>query len=1482
MPTDLNILKKAFQNATATYETVTPGNEPLTRRDSVQAEQVFGAPAIPNEVGGWVASGGFPYQSTEYLAGSTAFPIQTGAMPPARGYSETNPGAAGYPDVDFVLYNWGTNRFGNKGGALLGHPISWEVVGPTAKSPFLHWQWAVDAGLNSISLEFGATTAALTGGGGSVPTVEDAYNLSAGGIGDYNGGLYVLVTLTGGEADSTGVGALLAPANPLAPLNPATSMFEVFRVASYAGQKINLETTKPLSDYFTVPGANAKIRAITLIRPKVTRLAAFPLSVSGVQRNQVFVFLPPETAARSELLPPYVGTGNCPDWSVNGIGGDTGDVGYGGNAPLPVPLPLYRLDGYIDASLNVLNQMQVYVTLGAGQSIFKGQIVRVTSHANDSITSTQEPSVFGYFESDTNLGVSGTLDLRRVPEVNPATGAVFYGPGPSGGANELVSVEVYDPISTVFTDPVLNIAKIAATRLDHLIDPRNAPYTFQRFSGTDAPVSTVTPPGASIFDTVTGSSNPGNLTELGFRVVLFPAKDEAGVAVPDFDNPITSERVVLDPTLPATTAQTIEIDYSAGVLYLSHQPVPGAGCTVAPNGIVGTGTNNPRGEIVLFAACVPYSREPSQRGGGLRVTAARPADATYNPFGANDSFDVYGKRCLATPSPLGVFASGSNLTVTPLLGEFPPETGWFYFVEVSGGTVSSVSAPNYYPYYNGGVLYSVSVEGGTYNVTTNTRVVFIKGPWNQVPTTDLWYAGTTRGASKRADTVNFKGANVSLGADGSVTVQTVATLDEAYRAGDPFTPGAGRVITVDGAAVEAQPDAAANNDTFRSSFRVSVADVFGAKSLTGFDFKSNASALIATADPYAGFSDRRVFAPTSTSTTLIPGFTVDVTVDVVTATGGEFFWFAGTYNSTLLLFALDLIEIEGVTYVIYTYGVNGTKVVIRNLDGTIPALSLTGVSATVYRPRLITGRGSTGTPADNLNTWVTAQEESAQLFTNYPFGALNLYAGSATAIAPGDGGGSIAALAFWSRYMVDVLGVFLEVNLSLNGFDTFGRFNSILTPVFMSGGAGPDYTFRGDYASRVDKTIAPASILYTYFPTFGHIVEDYSYDRYRYDFFSMFPMSTTGTIYAATVTIAGAFPATPTEVQVSTPILYDRVPYGSAVLELLDINGDTSKRGLYLVTYFTTPGVITFLGFLALNGIGGLFSGAVTDTINFRLHYTNVIGKHLDAPYADPRSSPSLVYHSPTQNLGVGFETNAVGLVISGPARIGSPSAPGEDRHAYRVTTAADSASIGASNYEVAALDLDGYHKAEDYLYLSSRTITKQINSQLGQSFGSTNNPEWHWIDGSHYWQGAGNVKKIKFPLDLPRSSTRTNSAAALTHRTRLTSVIVTGTFGAGVTPAYAELHKITVNPAAVPTSTPIYLGPAVTPIATTYNLAALGNTQYTIGVWADNAGTVPVYVDNTSTDYYYLTITSSDNTGTNDRIYGVSMVYTDPGPRNY
>lgn len=1470
MPTDLNILKKAFQNATATYEAAKPWDEPLDRRESVTTDQTFAAPVIPGDVGGWVASGGYPYQSTE--KSSLAEYAQEGAVPPSQTYHETYPGREGYNDVDFVPYNWGTNRFGSKGGALLGHPISWEVVGPTSKSPFLHWQWAVNGTNNTLTLEAGLLTAA---GGYGVPTVEEAYNLSATGISDYNGGLYVLVTLTGDEVG----GMLTVGSNGLIPTNLLTSRFELFRVNSYSGQVITLESSKLLVSYFTIP-SSPKVRSITLLRPKVTRLAGFPLSLNGTtQRNQVFAFLPPESAAVSEYMPPYDGGTLCPDWSVTGDFDDAGAIPAGATADygtpnlLPIPAPVFQTYGYVTTAPASAARWNLFLILTGTNTIAVGQLVRVQNTMRATLTDDGVAQTFGWFEAVTSLGATGVVTLRRVPEVNSSTGAVFYGNGPvSAGTQDTVIVEVYDNIGTIFTDPVLSISKVVAARLDHLIDPSAESTSFRNYGSTN-PARLGTPPGPAIFDTVTGSRNPGNLSDLGFRVVLFPAKSFGGVIAPDFDNPITGNRVVLDPTLPATTEQYLEVDYSAGVLYLSHPPVPGAGCAVAPTGIIPDAVNNPRNEVVLYAACVPYSREPSQRGGGVRVTVSRLGDG----FGSHDSADIYGQRVvLELNEPVGTnIANGGSFNIAGDATKFPARTGWFRFGEVDPvtGAFTSLSDPYYYPY---GVVstptnYIVQIVAmGVVNKTTtaNTRVVFLKSP---VKFNNPWDSDAVRGSSKRFDRINFRGGRSEVSVDGSLTLTAGSTtLDEAYRAGDPSTPGAGRVITVDGGAVEAQPDAAAITDAFKSSFRVSVADAVGAGSLTGFDFKSDASTT-ALADPYAGFSDRRVFAPTAASTTLAPSFTVDVNVATVTAMGGNYFWSPGPYNRTLIQFGLDLIEIEGVTYVLSGYEsppVVGTRAVIRNLDGTAPVLALTGVTATVYRPRLFTGRGSTGTPADNLNTWVTAQEQS-EAVAGQPYGALNLFANSSTALGAGDGGGSTAALAFWSRY--NFLGV--EVNATLNWHDTFGRFNSIMSTTFMTGGALPDYLYRGDYATRAVKdTIFPTA------PAFGHIVEEYSDVEARYDYLSLVPLIPGGATYNATVTNAATG-----QVRVTSVLVANLIPYGSAIFELTSVNGITTKRGLFLITSGDGVTVAPDVHFWLrdLNGVAGTLvtNGLATnaDTITFRLHFSTSIGKRKDTRYRN--SVFGVLYHTPSQSLGVGLETNAVGLAISAPARY--VGAPNEDRHAYRVTMATTGTVANASNIETAALDVEGFHKANDYLYLESRTITKQINPHLFNSVDSTNNPAWHWIS-SPYWQGAGNNHEINIPLDLPRSSNRTDTTGAtLTHRTCLLSITVNGQFhGGGANYATVRVFLVqssALSPMAI--NTPLLLNGGVSSF---YNLPNAGaDTSSTITV-ATNPGNLPVYIDDTTNYYYYAVVTSNPNNGNNDLLYSVQVTYTDPGPRNY
>lgn len=1467
MPTDLNILKKAFQNATATYEAAKPWDEPLDRRESVEVGQTFAAPVVPGDVGGWVASGGYPYQSVEYSL--LAESAQEGAVPPSQTYHETYPGREGYNDVDFVPYNWGTNRFGSKGGALLGHPISWEVVGPTSKSPFLHWQWAVGGALNNtLTLEPGVLTAS---GGYGTPNVEQAYNLSATGISVYNGGLYVLVTLTGDEVS----GMLTALSNGLTPTNPSTFRFELFRVKKYIGQTIVLEPSKLLSSYFTISGVNPKIRSITLLRPKVTRLAGFPLSLNGTtQRNQVFAFLPPESAAVSEYMPPYDGGTSCPDWSVTGNFDDAVSIPTGATADygtpnlLPIPAPVFQTYGYVTVAPVSAARWNLHLTLTGTNTITVGQLVRVQATTRITLTDDGVAQTFGWFEAVTPLSVSGVITLRRVPEVNSSTGAVFYGNGPvSAGLLDTVLVEVYDNIGTIFTDPVLSISKIVAARLDHLIDPSAEGTSFRNYGSTN-PARLGTPPSPAIFDTVTNSKNPGNLSDLGFRVVLFPAKFFGGVIAPNFDNPITGNRVVLDPTLPATTEQYLEVDYSAGVLYLSHPPVPGAGCAVAPNGIISDAVNNPRNEVVLYAACVPYSREPSQRGGGVRVTTT----PTGGAFGLHDSADIYGQRVvLELSEPVGTtITDGSNFNIAGDATKFPARTGWFRFGEVDPvtGAFTLLSPLYYYPY---GVISSstnyfvttVAMGGVSYTTTADTRVVFLKSPAN-IYNPSSKDSDAVRGSSKRFDRINFRGGRTEVSVDGSLTLTAGSTtLDEAYRAGDPSTPGAGRVITVDGGAVEAQPDNTAGGDTFNASFRVDTTAVTtNAAALVGFDFKGSGAV-----DPYAGFIDRRVFAPTTGDTVLADPFTCDVAVNVVTVTtvGNKFWTFLGVPRS-LLMTPFDLIEIEGVTYLILSLDNTppaGSSVVIVNLDGTAVNLTLTGVTAKVYRTRFYTSRGNTGLAPLNFNSWFAAQSWSETL-NGEPIGALNLFAGSNTAISPGDGGGSTAALSFWSKFVTS--GNTLEVR-SPTYFDTFGRLNSSLTSEYFNTTNLADYRYRGDYVTRAVKDLN----VFTGYPVIGHIVEDYTYDQYRYDYLSLLPLLSTVLPYTALTT---ANTNTNGELVLVTPLNFEIIPYGSAILEVLSVAGDTTVRGLYLV-YSGISFPSTTLYIRGLDNSTTTIVGGAGQTVIFRLYAYSAQGRNVNAPYWDSYGVLART-HTPTHTIAVGSEANAVGLAINSPdMKTGTLG----DRYAYRVSYGAAGTATQPSNNEIAALDSYGFHKANDYLYLESRTITKQINPHLFNSVDSTNNPAWVWIN-TNYWRGNGDNLDINIPLDLPRSSDRTDSAGTTrTHRTWLKSITVNGQFHGNVgNPATVRVYMIkssVASPASVVTAL-LLSG------VTYFNLPSAGaDTSSTITI-TTNPGNLPVYIDDTTDYYYYAIVTSNNIHGNTDRLYSVSVTYTDPGPKNY
>jgi hypothetical protein len=213
----------------------------------------------------------------------------------------------------------------------------------------------------------------------------------------------------------------------------------------------------------------------------------------------------------------------------------------------------------------------------------------------------------------------------------------------SADARVTLHFTLHEATGTLFTGN-FDADKVTASRLTTLIDPSWVERSAKQ--PTLVPGASPARADRAIFDTSSESgnnANPGSMLDLGFRMVLFPAMvgGEAGFVAPDFSKPIDSRDVVLDPTKPAED-QFITVDYSAGTVTLSHPPVPGPGCDVAPNGIITSGTgNNPRGELVLFASFVPYSMEEGQRGSSVRVTGHQ---ANQTPCDIPAQADVFSER----------------------------------------------------------------------------------------------------------------------------------------------------------------------------------------------------------------------------------------------------------------------------------------------------------------------------------------------------------------------------------------------------------------------------------------------------------------------------------------------------------------------------------------------------------------------------------------------------------------------------------------------------------------------------------------------------------------------------------------------------------------------------------------------------------------------------------------------------------------------
>jgi hypothetical protein len=338
-----------------------------------------------------------------------------------------------------------------------------------------------------------------------------------------------------------------------------------------------------------------------------------------------------------------------------------------------------------------------------------------------------------------------------------------------------------------------DLDKVEALRLRNLIDPVLVERALKEVS--DA-ASWPLPGGVSparadkaIFDTMAqtpvggglpSASDPGSLLDLGFRMVLFPAREgSSGDPEPDFDRPITSREIIIDPSL--TEEQYVDIDYSSGVISLSHAPPAAPGGQIVPNGIIGgSGTDNPRNEIVLFAACVPYSMEPSQTGPGMRVAGGRDGsvDAYSGRIGAN--VDLVATGFVATPPYIGatgivlsqVWEGPPTGVIEILEGSLAPDGTpvtrsyglWGYTEVITVGFSSSLLLVSSHP--------DVDDPSGAAALCVILRrdVVFSQTSSNNAKLTEDAKFDTVYGASQRATALRFPDATVEPQIDGSVKV----------------------------------------------------------------------------------------------------------------------------------------------------------------------------------------------------------------------------------------------------------------------------------------------------------------------------------------------------------------------------------------------------------------------------------------------------------------------------------------------------------------------------------------------------------------------------------------------------------------------------------------------------------------------------------------------------------------------------------------
>jgi hypothetical protein len=854
-----NKLAKANAAVAATSDDRMVWQEPFARYQTVPAGKSSQAPEIlKGFAGSW--AGQWALEESASTGGSVA----SGAAPAVQ-VKRNRLGHDGWPEINFRPYDQHTLMSGRNGPSLLGHPISFEFVGPTLKGTNtatksnMDHQWSVTVGASEDTLTIDTVAFNSTFNTVVAPTyitVGDIYGITA----IPNEGLYLYVLDSGSEGELVtqtplivggGVGDGTLGQDNLITRNAGTpkdgnSKYEIFRVVDIAGDTLILDSGKRLSDYYTF-GANPVIRAVALIKPAAARLA--PVPGSG---DKVFAFLPPKAALTGDFWPMAeeypLGARLHPGYAFSENAGDPLLYQYAPPTPIPYSTDHFRAElpgPHHVLVVSDLGKWVVHATPGerlpAANDV--GLMLRIreldcTSGVTqwDALgigTAQEDPGsdrILGYFEVyavDLTPG-SETWSIQAHPSWEMGNGYVWWPQADDHAFGIVASINtqqerayvecsLHEQIPSLWERNHLSPEILEIARFKNIIDPAWAGMSAKTAGSQKVGINLARADKAA-FDTSTSSSgaagtnaNPGSLLDLGFRPVFYPAT-KYGIDTfwsADFSNPIeTRGEILIDPTLPAED-QWIRIDYSAGLVYLSHPAKVGVDGGLFPTGVDTVEADNARGEPFFFASFVPFSREPGQLGGNPRVAANDGTKEAGCTLGEGLA-DVYGERVfhpLYHPQTLTAEGSVNAVDVDRfelILGSEGmdawdiPQSGWVtlvqgtgcagepLFMDDDGNEVSTFRYEGVTTFTTGGQTYLVldnlsgsgQIGAGNFVMDGTNPVTAV---WRKDIETSPSYLGnqgtdyrqdTTMGYAARASVLRFEGATVSRQSDGSVSIHT--------------------------------------------------------------------------------------------------------------------------------------------------------------------------------------------------------------------------------------------------------------------------------------------------------------------------------------------------------------------------------------------------------------------------------------------------------------------------------------------------------------------------------------------------------------------------------------------------------------------------------------------------------------------------------------------------------------------------------------